>query len=377
MGKRSKEYTICVIAPNKDVYSETFIRAHIDQLPAKVNALYGYPLPGETSRGESLYSSRLPYRIVNLLGVKYLGYSDGWYKQRLLIQYLIDKHVQAVLAEYGHTGVAMMEVCKKADIPLIVHFHGNDAYSKKILDNEGQSYPELFRNAAVLVVVSQDMHRQLVQLGAPSEKIVVNPCGVDVSKFKGADPANSPPTFIAVGRFVNKKAPNLTLLAFNEVLKVCPDARLMMLGDGPLLEACKQLANALSISDAVDFPGSTSHSDVVLALQQSRVFVQHSVVTSSGNSEGTPVAVLEACATGLPVVATSHGGIKDVILDGETGFLVAEGDIDNMEKSMKKLANDPSLAAKLGTTGRERIIEEFSMDISIKKLWRIIRNVIE
>jgi colanic acid/amylovoran biosynthesis glycosyltransferase len=377
MNEEKTERVISVAAPKKDVYSETFIRDHIDNLPAKVLAIYGYPLPRETGEGESLSSSRLPHRILKILGVNYWRYSEGWYQLQSLKRYLLRNHVQAVLAEYGHTGVAMMEVCNEANIPLIVHFHGHDAYHSKILDNEGQRYSELFEISAALIVVSKDMHRQLIQLGAPSEKIFINPCGVSVSQFNGADPANSDPVFIFVGRFVDKKAPYLTLLAFNQVLKSYSEARFIMIGDGPLLEACRQLAQALGITGAVEFRGACTHDQVAKEMQLARAFVQHSVRTSYGDSEGMPVAVLEASAAGLPVVATRHAGIKDVILDGETGFLIEEKDIHGMAEAMSQLVQNPSLAARFGKLGRERVKEEYSMTKSINGLWTIIETAID
>ena len=377
MNEERNDYIVSIVAPNSDVYSETFIRAHIDQLPIKVIALYGYPFPTETGEGVFLYSSGLAQRAQNFVGIKFLGYSDGWNQQRALIRYLVRNQVRAVLAEYGHMGVAMIEVCRKAKIPLIVHFHGHDAYHKNILDHEGQKYPELFMNSDALIVVSNDMYSQLIKLGAPSEKIIINPYGVEVSQFHGADPANADPVFISVGRFVDKKAPHLTLTAFNQVLRTLPEARLIMIGDGPLLESCKQLAQALAITGAVEFRGACSHRQVAEEMQLARAFVQHSIKTSYGDSEGTPVAVLEASATGLPVVATRHAGIQDVIIDGESGFLVPEGDVGGMARSMTLLAQDPVLAARFGRMGRERIIKEYSMDDSIDRLWKVIWSAIE
>ena len=377
MNEDRTDYIVSIVAPNKDVYSETFIRAQVDQLPTKVIALYGYPFPTETGEGVSLYSSGLTQRVQNYFGVKFFGYSDGWNQRRALIRYLVRNQVRAVLAEYGHMGVAMMEVCREVKIPLIVHFHGHDAYHTSILDHEGQKYPELFKNSDALIVVSHDMYRQLIKLGAPSEKVFINPYGVGVDIFDGADPANADPVFISVGRFVDKKAPHLTITAFNQVLGTHPETRLIMIGDGPLLESCKQLAQALAITGAVEFRGACSHRQVAEELRLARAFVQHSIKTSYGDSEGTPVAVLEACAAGLPVVATRHAGIMDVILDGETGLLVEEGDVQGMAQAMSQLVAYPSLADRFGKSGRERVIEEYSMAKSIKGLDTIIETAIE
>jgi hypothetical protein len=123
--------------------------------------------------------------------------------------------------------------------------------------------------------------------------------------------------------------------------------------------------------------GVVSHSEVAVTMGQARAFVQHSMRTSYGDSEGTPVAVLEAGASGIPVVATRHAGIKDVVVDGETGLLVDEGDVEGMAECMLRLAEDSALAATLGKAARERISAEFSMDRSISNLWHIVETAID
>ncbi len=369
---------ISIVSPNDDLYSETFIQAHIDNLPAQVKSMYGYPLPNRTDEGEVLYPpSTLPNRIFNLVDRRILKVSNKSLHERAVKKFLVNNGVNLVLAEYGHTGVAMMEVCRQANIPLVVHFHGHDAYREKILNSAGKSYPDLFKFASALIVVSQDMRDQLIKLGASKNKIIVNPYGVDISQFRGADPEKAAPIVVTVGRFVDKKAPHLTLLAFREVLMIYPEARLIMIGDGPLFEACTQLAKSLCISHAVEFRGSRSHAEVAEVLRQSRVFAQHSIQTSDGDSEGTPVAVIEASATGLPVVATRHAGIKDVVIDGETGILIEEGDIDGMGQAMSQLLENPLLSARYGKKGRERVIREYSMSKSINHLWKTIETCIE
>jgi glycosyltransferase involved in cell wall biosynthesis len=220
------------------------------------------------------------------------------------------------------------------------------------------------------------MEEQLVTLGAPRDKIVYCPCGVDVSSFSGADPASAPPTFLAVGRFVDKKAPHLTLLAFRKVVDAFPEARLIMAGTGALHQACTQLAAGLRLSEYVSFLGAIPHREVAALMQRVRGFVQHSIRPEDGDSEGTPVAVVEAGAAGLPVVATAHGGIRDVIVHGETGFLVREGDIDTMADYMILLAADAALAAKLGRQARTRVAAHFSLETSIARLWSVLDQAI-
>jgi glycosyltransferase involved in cell wall biosynthesis len=111
-------------------------------------------------------------------------------------------------------------------------------------------------------------------------------------------------------------------------------------------------------------------------MRKVRCLVQHSVRASNGDCEGTPVAVLEAGASGLPVVATHHGGIPDVIVEGKTGFLVAERDIEEMARAMLRLAADPLLAANMGLWARSHIETNFSQARSLDRLWKIIEGCI-
>jgi len=147
-----------------------------------------------------------------------------------------------------------------------------------------------------------------------------------------------------------------------------------MLGDGPLLPGCRELVKSLAIEEGVTFLGAQPPSVVREEMRRARCFVQHSVVASSGDSEGTPVAILEAGATGLPVVSTRHAGIPDVVVEGETGLLVAEHDVEGMAQCMLAVAQDPELAGRLGRAGRARIETCFSIERSIGGLWRIIQS---
>jgi glycosyltransferase involved in cell wall biosynthesis len=218
------------------------------------------------------------------------------------------------------------------------------------------------------------MEQQLAHLGAPPEKIVYSPYGVDTALFAQTDPAANPPLFMSVGRFVDKKAPQLTLLAFRQVVQQCPEARLVMVGDGMLWEACKTMVQSWELAESISFPGPLSHAEVAATMQRARAFVQHSVRTSYGDSEGTPVAVLEAGASGLPLVSTRHAGIKDVGIEGETGFLVDEGDIEGMAAHMLTLAQDADLAGRMGRRAREHVAANFSMEQHIARLAGVLES---
>jgi glycosyltransferase involved in cell wall biosynthesis len=367
---------VCVISPQENAYSQTFIRAHKEYLPAKIESLYASDYENVSDEHGPLVKPALALRLQRALLRRSFNLDANYFQQQALERFLKQHRIEAVLAEFGPTATVIMHACRKMNVPLIAHFHGFDAYRHRTLEAYGRRYKELFEISAAIVAVSRDMEAQLEKIGAPAEKIQYNSCGVETSFFTGADPLNSPPVFIAVGRFVSKKAPHLTLLAFKKTLEEVPDARLIMIGDGPLWEACYQMRRSLGLTGVVELPGPKSHSDVAAAMQKARAFVQHSIQTQDGDSEGTPVAVLEAAASGLPVIATRHAGIKQAVLDQQTGLLVDEGDINAMAEHMVRLAKDAQLAAALGQAGRRWVSEEYSMKKSIDTLWQIIEAAI-
>jgi len=374
--EKSKK-TICIISPGKNVYSETFIKAHIDLLPAKIFHLYGGYVPRFIDANKPIYSVlNRRYVLDRVFKLKVLRKPMDWIIKEDFKHFLQQNPVDAVLAEYGPVGVAVMDICEVLNIPLIAHFHGADAYDDQFLSTAGRKYPALFKKAEATIAVSRDMEKQLLRLGAIPSKLHYNPYGVNTDLFSEGDPASAPVHFTFVGRFTDKKAPHLLILVFYKVLGQIPDARLKMVGDGTLLEACKQLVQALGIEKSVDFLGVRPPSEVAELLRHSRAFVQHSVRTSSGDCEGTPNTVLEAGASGLPVIATRHAGICDVVLENETGLLVDEKDIGGMANHMVQLANDPVMASRLGSAARKRICSEFGLEKSINNLWDIINAVI-
>jgi glycosyltransferase involved in cell wall biosynthesis len=176
------------------------------------------------------------------------------------------------------------------------------------------------------------------------------------------------PVFFACGRFVEKKAPHLTILAFHKAWQKNPDLRLRMAGDGQLMRPCQDLVKSLNLRDAVKFLGIIEPATVSKELRACRAFVQHSVVASDGDSEGTPVGILEAGCSGIPVIATRHAGIIDAVIENVTGLLVDEQDIDAMADAMLTLAEDPQRAGTMGQNARKHVLQSYTLETSIDKL---------
>jgi colanic acid/amylovoran biosynthesis glycosyltransferase len=373
-----KGFRLCQVHLTRDDPGQSFARAHAERLPCSVSVVHGdwsRPLYLDGSELQSRSRAAEFARLGRRTTAHWLG-RDGE-AEEITAVYMrafrrADSH--AVLVEFGNVAVQTLDACRRLRLPLIVHFHGFDVHSRSILERYGARYDELFQQAAALVVVSRTMEEALLALGAPRSKTHYVPNGVDPEQFVGAAPGESPPTFLSVGRFVEKKAPQLTIAAFASVSRAHPDARLRMIGSGRLLGACRDLAQGLGLGDVVDFLETQSHDVVAEEMRRARAFVQHSVVAADGDSEGMPVSILEASAAGLPVVSTRHAGIPEIVVDGETGFLVEERDVPGMAKAMERLLADPSLATMLGENARRRVAEHLSMDASIARLWDVIRG---
>lgn len=362
---------LLIVAPSQGAPSETFIRAHVDRLPFDVVARYGSPWRFSGPEGRQHWvggrlgaaaATRLPARV----SATALGF--------LLARHLRGVGADAVLAEYGTSGVYLVDGCRRAGVPLYVHFHGYDASVRSVLEANRDAYARMFDYASGVVAVSETMRQRLLGLGAPPERLFLNPYGVDPERFFGAAPSSAPSLFVAVGRLVEKKAPHLTVLAFSRVLRAAPDARLVFVGDGPLYGPCKRLAQALGLGASVELRGVQSPSQIGELLRTARAFVQHSLEAEDGDSEGTPVSVIEAQMAGLPVVSTRHAGIPDVVVEGETGFLVAEADVDGMSARMLQLAREPEVAGRMGRAARQRALARFTLDRHLSQLAEMIRT---
>lgn len=358
---------LCIVSPNRNAWSETFIANHIAHLPGVTLTLTDGHLPKRDVDGEPLLAPTLLKRVVQRVRKA----EPAQVLRDTVIRRLRKQRIDHVLAEYGPTGEAMLPVCRAAGIPLVVHFHGIDAFHTKLLKDHA-NYKALFAGAAAVVVVSREMEKQLLSLGCPRNNLHYNCYGIEVDRFHPADVARSPKRFLAVGRFVDKKAPHLTLMAFHKAWQQDPELRLTMAGEGPLWESTKQMSSAHGLQDVVSFPGVITNDQVAEAMRGARAFVQHSVITADNDHEGTPLSILEAMASGLPVISTRHAGIPDVVQHGVSGLLGEERDIGAMASHLLELAAEPERAAHMGAAGRAHVEQHHRLEDSIASLSAII-----
>lgn len=360
---------IAIFTPNQNPYSETFIQAHKNFL--KGNVFYYFGRKTIQLEGVSSLSSSWERRILNLKR-KLFKKPANFIQETIILNSLKKNKIDIVLAEYGTHAHFILPYVKKAGLPLVVHFHGYDASITKVIESHN-NYKEVFKYASKVIAVSQKMEQMLLDIGCPKEKLVYNVYGPQ-PEFIEVQPKFTKKQFVAIGRFTDKKAPYYTIVAFKKAIEKHPDAKLIMAGDGQLLNTCKNLVKYLGIEAQVEFPGVISPEKYRALLSESLGFVQHSITAESGDMEGTPLAVLEASAAGIPVVSSTHAGIPDVIIHGETGLLCEEHEVTIMAINMVSLLDNPALAKEMGQAGKKNILANFSMERHIKALQHILES---
>ncbi|QEM12720.1 glycosyltransferase [Mucilaginibacter rubeus] len=371
----SGSYNLCIIKPNKSAFSETFIQAHIDGLAGNKKVLYGGAFPLYDHEGKTLIRSKLGL-LSYLIQKRIFKKKNIGVRTRALYKYLKANKIDAVFAEYGMVGASVTEACKMAGVPLIIHFHGADVYHRDTVAAYAELYQQAFRYASAFIAVSVDMAATLKEMGAPADKVYTASCGVDTAAFPLLDISASAKDFLFVGRFVEKKSPQSLVKAFKIVLEQHPDARLWMAGGGPLFDETKALIAELGLNEQITLTGVLKPEEIRELMKRMRAFVQHSVTAANGDKEGTPVTVLEASSSGLPVISTRHSGIKEAVVDGKTGFLVDEYDITGMAERMITLAESVELAVQMGKAARNHMIDNYDINLRMALLDNIVQNSI-
>lgn len=363
---------LLVAYPNPWSASETFIRDQVEQLHAEwqlTGGWYPYQVVGNGTIG-GLFSVELVRRGLRAISANL--YERAY--DRHLEHWLRRHRPEVVLAQYGLTGARMIAAALRAGVPLVVHFHGFDASDYSVLEGEAARYQRLFTDAKAIVVVSRVMAEMLIGMGAPPEKLWVNSCGVDLERFTPIEAGTNPPVLVSTIRLAPKKDPLLMLEAFAQVVQQVPEARLEVIGDGPLRAEVEAKIQSLGLGDSVRLWGAVPSAVVAEVLRGARAYVQHSRRAPNGDMEGLPVALLEAAATGLPIVSTHHAGIPEIVVESQTGALVNEGDANGMIAPLVQLLRDPALATRWGQAGRKHVAQHFDQRQQIARLASILQQ---
>jgi colanic acid/amylovoran biosynthesis glycosyltransferase len=286
--------------------------------------------------------------------------------------------IQPVLlhAHFALDGAAALPIARTLQIPLIVTLHGYDVTSSDTFlrrSVEGKVYirrrSRLFSEASLFLCISQFIYERAIDRGFPRKRLRVHYTGTDLKMFDDSSLQRDPNLIVFVGRLVEKKGCRYLLDALEVVRRSRPEVRLVMIGGGPLEHELHELSNSLSLP--CEFLGSQSPETVKRYLGRARVFCVPSSAAASGDSEGLGMVFAEAQAMGTPVVSFKHGGIPEVVLDGDTGLLGPERDTRTLAENLLMLLNDDEKWRQYSERGKQWVRQSFDIATQTSELENI------
>lgn len=264
----------------------------------------------------------------------------------------------ATLAFFGVPSGAVAWILKLVyKIPYIVSLRGGDVPGFRPYDFKtfhkliAPFLRVIWKNASTIIANSNGLRDLALNFDARFE-IPIVPNGVNLEKYFVPEREWSSPRLLSVGRIVHQKGLDLGLQALSQLKDL--EWMWSIAGDGPQLENLKSLAAELGIQERVHFLGWQSRDDLTQQYQQANIFLFPS------RHEGMPNAMLEAMSTGLPVVATRIAGNEELVIDGETGFLVQTENVDELRASLQKILVDPVQRKKMGLASRQRVEKNYT-----------------
>jgi colanic acid/amylovoran biosynthesis glycosyltransferase len=281
-------------------------------------------------------------------------------------------NIDLVMGHMGNGTRIARNLAEALGVPLLGSFGGSDVNVEFPKQRYRAEHAELLAMpAAQFLTVAGYLRDKLIGHGAPADRLFVWHRGVDVERFAVAERARATARKVRLvmsARFYEVKGHAYAIRALATVIRQRHRAELLLLGDGPLQDQMKALVTELGIGDHVHFLGHLTHDDVGRYLHSADVYIHPSVTCEEGRVEGIPNAIMEAHATGLPIVATRHGGIAEAVIDGRTGFLVPERDADRLAERIAELIDDRELRTTMGMSGRAHVEREFNLAIQSRRL---------
>lgn len=277
-------------------------------------------------------------------------------------------HVHAHWAT--HPALAANVIHHLTGLPYSFTAHAHDIYiDRSMLEQK-------IRDASFVVTISDFNRTMLGELYGPwaADKTSVIRCGVDLTAFTPRGPLRDgrPFTVSCIAGLREKKGQ----IHLVEAVAILRDqgipVRCLLVGDGEMRGAIEARIAELGLGDSVELLGQRSRDEVSATLRESDAMVLPSVTTDDGDMEGIPVALMEALASEVPVVASSLSGIPELVRDGETGLLAPERDPAALAAAMRRIHDDPEAAARMAAAGRERVLAAYELERNTGELRRLL-----
>lgn len=367
---------IAVFRHHLFVHSETFIRDQASAMTRHSPVFVARRDVHDTPRGAEAHAI---FGARDSLNDAAYGMTARSGKFRELLRGL---DIKLIHAHFGPEGVYAAHTAEALSIPLVTTLHGRDATvsrrellkaKRPVAFRYGLQRATLTSRSSLVLCVSEEIRRSAELAGMNPERLRTHYIGVDTGTLR-RPVTDRPLEILHVARLVEKKGTADLLSAMAAVVKQVPEARLTILGDGPLRAELEDRARALEISHAVDFRGRVSQAEVHNLMGTARVFCLPSVEAANGDREGLPIALLEAMASGMAVVATRHSGIPEAIT-ADTGLLVEERDVSGLARALHAVLADSGTAESLGHNAAQRARSHFDVNVQTRSLESIFDDL--
>lgn len=282
-------------------------------------------------------------------------------------------------AQFGQYGLLALQLERIGVLAgaVVTSFRGYDV--EKHLRAAPHMYDDLFERGALFLPVSQVLAERLRAAGCDFARTAVLHSGIACRrlKYRETAPTLGPVRLITVARLVEKKGLRFALEAVARARAAGIDVSYTIVGDGPLRRELEALAGKLGVDRNVHWAGSKPHDTALEMIRSAHIMLAPSITAADGDAEGIPNVLKEAMAFGLPVLATRHSGIAELVDDGLSGLLVPERDSEALADRLAYLATHPGLWGAMGRAGRVKVEAEFDIERLSAELEFLYRRAIE
>lgn len=285
---------------------------------------------------------------------------------------LLREHQPALVhVYYGHKAVKYLDMLLAWGGPFLVSFHGVDVVKFTGDPAYVASLQRVFAHSRLILARSQSLLEGLKALGCPPEKLRLNHTPIPLENFPSSirtAPADGAWRLIQASRLIAKKGLFTTLEALRLVVPEFPALQFIVCGSGPVKEEFLKKRDELGLAGNVTVLGWLDQPRLLAEYRSAHIFLHPSELTETADQEGIPNAMLEAMATGLPVVATLHGGIPEAVTHDLDGLLVPERSPRELANALLTLLRDPGHLTRLSTAAAETVRRLFSLPAAVSKL---------
>lgn len=286
------------------------------------------------------------------------------------------RRYDAIIGHFGPNGYAALTLkdCGIIDGPIFVFFHGYDMSHVYHLRGDA-FYDQLYAKSRLFLPTTDFWMDKFIAMGYAPAKLKTHRMGVDCRQFKlKIRRSGKNITIVSISRLVEKKGLEYSIQAVGGLLKECDHLNYKIIGEGPLKGRLQDLIDRLGAGSRIKLLGEKTQQEIHGELKSSDILLAPSVTAADGNMEGIPVVIMEAMASSLPVIATAHSGIPELVINNKSGFLVPEKSIVALKDKLKTLIHDPALRRKMGAAGRKIVLDRHDIDKLNKQLLTTLRK---